>query len=96
MSLKNKFWQVNHGVIETVDKFTKKTDFGRTITATESIAFNVGVELADYIVSLHNARVSYEEISKFVGNSKRRTVSNQRLIKMVSVSMKTVANDNCN
>jgi hypothetical protein len=48
-------WEVVDGSVQTVTTSPKKMDFtGRMIDTRESVAFNVGNDVARHIVDLHN------------------------------------------
>lgn len=56
-------WFAKDGHIFSEETFSKRSDFrgqDKSITGNVSIAFNVGHEMAEYIVNLHNERLKLE------------------------------------
>lgn len=65
MSTKER-WVVKDGSIFCERVYTVKSDYGRKYDAQDSIAFNVGDEVANHIVKLHNAVID-EQTKKVNG-----------------------------
>jgi hypothetical protein len=57
----NQRWMAKDGCIFVGNTKEVKSEFQRWITVNESIAFNVGDDIAKHIVNLHNASLKVEE-----------------------------------
>ena len=58
----NQQWIAKDGCIFVEDTKEVKTEFQRWITVNESIAFNVGDDVAKHIVKLHNASLQSTKV----------------------------------
>jgi hypothetical protein len=56
-NLKCERWIAIEGCIYSEKEYQEKSDYGRKYKVRKSVAFNVGQEVAEHIVRLHNATV---------------------------------------
>lgn len=57
-------WVARDGSIYTVKVYSFKGFGGTVYEATKSISFNVGEEVAQHIVNLHNASLEHEDVNR--------------------------------